>query len=168
MKPLVYDRLRLGPVRSHAEVVRIIECAVHRGPEQADEDLLSLHGDRDRRRLQVGGVGADDQVDLVDVEQLGIDAGHGRGIGLIIIVDELHRTAEQPAFGIGILLPDLLGEQGGPAVGGEPSRQRHAVADFDGFSGLRRRRGGHESAGEKRREGEESAGFRARQSLDFH
>src|SRR5258707_6581547 len=48
---------------------------------------------------------------------------------LIIIIDELDRTAEQPAFGIGILLPDLLGEQSGPAVGAEPARQRHAVAE---------------------------------------
>ena len=146
---MVIGRLRVGPGRNHAEVVRIIECAVHRGPEQADEDLLSLHGDRHCRRQQVGAVAADDQVDLVDVEQLGIDAGHRRRIGLIIIIDELHRTAEQPAFGIGILLPDFLGEQGGPAVGGESARQRHAVADLDRLPGLRCRRSGDESS-EKR------------------
>ena len=165
---MVIGWLRVGPGRNHAEVVRIIECAVHRGPEQADEHLLSLHGDRHRRRQQVGAVAADDQVDLVDVEQLGIDAGYRRRIGLIIIIDELHGTAEQPAFGIGILLPDLLGEQRGLAVGREPARQRHAVADLDGLAGLRRRRGGDESTGEKRRDGEESAGYRARKSPDFH
>ena len=130
--------------------------------------LLSLHGDRHCRRQHVGAVGADDQVDLVDVEQLGIDAGHRRGIGLIIIIDELHGTAEQPAFGIGILLPDLLGEQGGPAVGGEPSRQRHAVADLDGFALLRRRRGRDENTGGKRRDGEDGSGYRAGISPDFH
>src|SRR6516164_6165476 len=50
------------------------------------------------------------------------------------------RTAKQSAFGIDFLLPDLLGEQGGPAVGGEPSGQRLAVADLDRFARLRRRR----------------------------
>ena len=144
-----------------------MNVAVHRGPEQADEYLLSLHGDRHRRRQQVGAVGADDQVDLVDVEQLGIDAGYRRRIGLIIIIDELHGTAEQSTSGIGILFPDLLGEQRGLAVGREPARQRHAVADLDRLARLRRRRGGHESTSEKRREGEESAGYRVRIWPDF-
>lgn len=145
-----------------------MQLAVYREPQEADEDLLSLHGDRQRRRQQVGAVGADDQVDLVDVEQLGIDTGHGRRIGLIIIMNEPHRTAEQPAFGIGILFPDLLGEQGRPAVGGEASRQRHAVADLDGFARLRRRRGGDESTGGKRRDGEQGAGYRDGKSPDFY
>src|SRR5262249_18479569 len=81
-------------------------------------------------------------------------------IGLIIIIYELHGTAEQPAFGIGILRPDLLREQCGLAVGREPARQRHAVADLDRLARLRRRRGGDEGTGEKRRDGEESAGYR--------
>jgi hypothetical protein len=51
---------------------------------------------------------------------------------------------------------------------GEPSRQRHAVADLDGFACLRRRQGGDESTGRKRRDGEEGAGYRAGKSPDFH
>ena len=51
--------------------------------------LLSLHGDRHCRRQQVCAVATDDQVDLVDVEQLGIDAGYRRRIGLIIIIMRL-------------------------------------------------------------------------------
>src|SRR5262249_5497391 len=73
-----------------------------------------------------------------------------------------------PAFGIGILLPDLLGEQSGPAVGAEPARQRHAVADLERLPRLRRRRGGHESTGKKCRHGEENFGYRARKSPGFN
>ena len=43
---------------------------------------------------------------------------------MIIIIDELYRTSEQSARGVSILLPDLLGEQGGLAIGREPARQR--------------------------------------------
>src|SRR2546429_190805 len=78
------------------------------------------------RCRHVGAVAADDQVDLVYVEQLGVDARYCRRIGLIVIIDELHGTAEQPAFGIGILFPNLLGEQRGLAVGRKPARPRHA------------------------------------------
>jgi hypothetical protein len=159
-------RLGSRPGRNHREVVGIVELAVDREPEQSDQHFLLLDCDRHRRRQQVGAVAADDEIDLVDVEQLGIDTGHGRRIGLIIIMKEPYRTAEQPAFGIGIL-PDLLGEQGRPAVGGEPSRQRHAVADPDGAR-LRRRRGGDESTGGQRRDGEEGAGYRAGKSPNFH
>src|SRR5262245_8818436 len=108
-----------------------------------------------------------DQIDLVDVEQLGIDAGYRRRIGLIIIINELHGTAEQSASSIDILFPDLLGKQRGLAVGRKPACQRHAVADLDGLARLRRRRGAHESTSEKRRDGEESAGYRARKRPDF-
>ena len=160
--------LRVWPVCNHAEVVHIIECAIHRGPEQTDEYLASLHGDRHCRLYQVCAVATDDQVDLVDVEQLGIDAGYHRLIGFIIIINELHGTAEQSASSIDILFPDLLGEQRGPAVGRKPAAQRHAVADLDGVARLRRRRGGNENSGEKRGDGEESAGYRARKSLDVH
>src|SRR5262249_6688185 len=89
------------------------------------------------------------------------------GIGLIIIIDELDRTTEQPAFGIGILLPDLLSEQSGPAVGAEPAGQRHAVADLEGLARLRRRRGGDESTHGKRRDSDAGAEYRAGKSPDF-
>ena len=46
-----------------------------------------------------GGVAADHEIDLVDVEQLGVDAGNRRGIGLVVVVDELDLAAEQPALG---------------------------------------------------------------------
>src|SRR5262249_16734682 len=39
-------------------------------------------------------------------------------------------------------LPDLDGEQGRLAIGGEPAREGHAEADFDGIGGL-----GHKRAG---------------------
>jgi len=40
---------------------------------------------RDGWRDHVGGVAAEHEVDLVDIEQLGIDARHRRRIALVIV-----------------------------------------------------------------------------------
>jgi hypothetical protein len=69
----------------------------------------------------VGAVAADDQIDLVDVEELGVDARDGVRLGLIVVVDELDRATEQPALGVDILFPDLLRQQRRLAVGGSQS-----------------------------------------------
>src|SRR5438552_242719 len=75
--------------------------------------------------------GGYDAIDLGDVEHLRVDAGHGGGVGLIVVEDELHRPPEQPALLVHVVFPDLHGEERGLAVGGEPTRQRHAEADLD-------------------------------------
>jgi hypothetical protein len=98
------------------------------------------HGRRDQRR----GVGTDDQVDFVDVEQLRIDRRHLRGRALVVVVDELDRTAEEPALGVDIFFPNLLGEQRRFAVGRKPAGQRHAEADLDRLAGLRPGRAGEQ------------------------
>jgi hypothetical protein len=54
-----------------------VDFGIDAQSEQADEQLLALHGHRQRRRQRDGGVAAHDQVDLFDIEQLRIDAGHG-------------------------------------------------------------------------------------------
>ena len=41
-------------------------------------------------------------------------------IGLVVVVDELDRAAEQPALGVDVLFPDLLREQRRLAVGASP------------------------------------------------
>ena len=46
-----------------------------------------------RRRQQVGAIPADDDVDLVDVEQLLVQGGDGRRIDLMVVVAELDRAA---------------------------------------------------------------------------
>src|SRR5262249_31207786 len=78
-----------------------------------------------------------DQIDLVDVEQLVVDAGHRRRIGLVVVIDELDRTAEEPALGVDVFLPNLLGEQRRLAVGRKPAGLRYAIADLDRLAGLR-------------------------------
>ena len=132
--------LRCRAVRNHREIFRIVESLVHAGAEQAHEQLLFLDGDRHRRSDLGRGIAAHDQVNFVDIEQLGVDAGHLRRIALIVVVDELNRPAEQPAFGIDVVFPDLHGDQRHFAVGREGTGQRHAKADFDWLGRLGRRR----------------------------
>src|SRR5262249_52617333 len=68
---------------------------------------------------------------LVEVDQLGVDPWPGGRVGLIIVVHELARPAEQSPLGVAIPPPDLLRQQPRLAVGGKPAGQRHAVADPD-------------------------------------
>ena len=91
--------------------------------------MLDHH--RQCRCGDVGAIGGDDEVDLVDIEQLRIDAGHQGRVGLVVVIDELDRAAEQPAFGIRILGPDLHCEQSRGAVDREPAGQWHAEANRD-------------------------------------
>ena len=129
-------RRRTG--RQHREIFRVVKLAVGIEREQADEGLALLHDDRNGRRDHVGGVGTDDEVDFVDVEQLGVDAGHVRRVGLVVVIDELNLAAEQAAFGVDLFLPDLGAEQRLLAVGRQRAGQRHAKADFDWAAGALR------------------------------
>ena len=147
-------RLRRRAVRDHREIFVVVEGLVDAGAEQADEQLLPLDHDRHRRRDLAGGIAADDQIDFVDVEQLGVDAGHLRRIALIVVVDQLDRPAEQPAFGVDVVFPDLHRQQRRLAVGRQRTGQRHAEADLDRlFSrclGFGRRRGEQQRGGGRR------------------
>src|SRR4029453_3813123 len=58
-------------------------------------------------------------------------------IGLVVVIDELDRTAEQPALGVDVFFPNLLGEQRRLAVGRKPAGLRYAIADLDRLAGLR-------------------------------
>ena len=150
--------LRRRARRQHREIFRIVEFAVGIEREQADEGLVLLHDDRNGRRHHVGRIGADDEVDFVDVEQLGVDARHRRRIGLIVVIDQLHRPAEQAALGVDFLFPDLGAEQRLLAVGGERAGQRHAEADLDRVLGLRRRRQRRRGEARRKQYGAEGAG----------
>ena len=145
----VGDRLRPG--RQDLEIAVVVELVVHRETEQGDEGQVALHHDRHRRRDQVGAVARYHEVDLVDVEQLGVDAGHSGRVGLIVVIDQLDLAAEQPAGRVDVLLPDLHRDQGRLAGAGEPAGERHREPDLDRLGGLRRRggdqRGRSESGG---------------------
>jgi hypothetical protein len=140
--------LGVGSERGAVEIARIVEGVVHGKREQHHHQLLAFHDLRHGGDDQVGRR-AHQQVDLVDVEQLGVDAGHRRRVGLVIVVDELHRPAEQAALGVELLDEDLLGEQMRLARRGEATGQRHRKSDLDRVGRLRReaprQRGGGEA-----------------------
>jgi len=56
---------------------------------------------------EIGALTAEQKVYLVDIQQLGNDTRHERRVRLVIVGEQLHRPAKQPAFGIDILDPDL-------------------------------------------------------------
>ena len=87
--------------------------------------------DRHRRGDKIGAVAGYDKVNLVDIEQLGVDARHCRGVALVVIVDQLDRLAQQPTLLIDIVPPDLHCKQGRLAGGSKPAGQPHAEADRD-------------------------------------
>jgi hypothetical protein len=106
--------------------------------EQADEDLGLRHDGWNGRGHQIRSIRADHEIDFVHVEQLRIDPGHIRRIGLVIVIDELHGPTEQAALGIDFFLPDLGAEQRLLAGPGERAGLRHAEADLDRFAAILR------------------------------
>src|SRR5262249_47255454 len=79
------------------------------------------------------------EIDLVEVEKLGIDARHQRRIALIVVLDELHRPAEQAALGVDLVLQYLQPELHHLAGAGVRAGERHAAADADRVGGGSRR-----------------------------
>jgi len=59
---------------------------------EADGHLVVLHDHRHGRSDHVGGVGTEQEIDLVDSDEFGVDAGHIRWRGLIVVVDKFNRT----------------------------------------------------------------------------
>ena len=106
-----------------------MKLAVHREPEQAEEQAVMLDRHRHRRRDHVRAIAGDDQIDFIDIEQLGVNPGHRRRIALVVVIDELDRPAEKPALRVDVVLPDLHREQRRLAGGGKPAGQRHAETD---------------------------------------
>src|SRR6185312_3999125 len=115
--------LRLRAAGRHdGEVVGVVELAVHRETKQAEKGALVLNNDRHRGGNHVGSVAADRDVDFVDIQKLGVDAGDKRGVRLVVIVDQLDRTSQQTTFCVDFFFPYLQGEQRGLAVGRQPPR----------------------------------------------
>jgi len=134
-------RLWGRPVGNHGEVLVVLELVVDAGAEQADEQFLARHGHRHGGGNLRRGIAADDQIDLVDIEQLRIDRGHFGRLALVVVIDELHRPPEQATLRVDVGLPDLHGDERHLAVGGERTGKRHAEPDLDRLLG--RRGAGH-------------------------
>ena len=54
--------------------------AVHLEREQTDHHFAFGHHNREGRRHEIGPVRTHDEIDFVDVEKLGVDAGHVRRV----------------------------------------------------------------------------------------
>ncbi len=137
-----------GPRRHDLEVAVVVEFRVDVETEQRHERHVPLHHDRHCGCDDVRAVAGDEQVDLVDVEQLVVDARHRRGVGLVVVVDELDLATEKAAPGVDVLGPDLHRDQRRLAVAGERSGEAHAEANLQRLLRL------HRSA-ERQREGDE-------------
>ena len=75
----------------------------------------------DKQRHCRGAVicaGGDYQLDLVDLEQLCVDAGDERRIALVVVMYQFDQTAQQPALFVDTVGPDLRGQQELPAACG--------------------------------------------------
>ena len=115
--------------------------------------------DRHRRRGDIRAIARYDEIDLVDIEQLCVDAGHLRRVGLIVIIDEFDRAAEQPALGVDVVRPDLHGQEAALAVDRERAGQRHRKPDRDRLAARRLLLG--EGRGRKQQPRRERAGHAA-------
>src|SRR5262249_22411713 len=124
--------------RQHGGVFRVVELTVRIEREQTDERLALLHDGGNGWGHHVRPIRANDEVNLVDVEQLRVDGGHILGSGLVVVIDKLDGPAQQAALGVGLFFPDLSAEQRLLAGPSKRAGLRHAEADLDGFAALRK------------------------------
>ena len=127
--------LGLRPGRHDLEITVIVELVIYREPEERRKNQLFPHDDRHRRRNFVGAVARHHQIHFVDLQKLGVDRRNLRRLRRVIVVDELDRATEQPAFLVGVIAPDLHRDERGLARAGETTGQRHAETDLDRFLG---------------------------------
>jgi hypothetical protein len=80
-----------------------------------------LDDDRHCCREQHGTIRAYNKIDLVEIQELGIDRRNFGRRALIIVIDELHGSTKHSSFGVCVLFPDVVREQRGPAIRRETS-----------------------------------------------
>ncbi len=109
----------------------VADLAVHLEREIPHQQQAALLDERHDRRGRHGRVGREQQIDLVDVDQLGVDRRRLRCARLVVIDDQFDLAAEQAALGIDIVAPDFDAEQRSLAAAGEAAGLRHRHADLD-------------------------------------
>ena len=120
--------------------------AVDTDRHHADGESLVFNDDRHCRRGHVGGVGTEQQIDFVDIDELVVDAGHVRRIALVVIKNQINRAAQEAALRVDVIAPHLQREQQLLAVLRHPAGECHAETDLDRI-GRHRRRGEEQNSG---------------------
>ncbi len=132
-------RFAVRPVGHGLEEFAVVELVVHCQRKAGQDQPVALHRQRHRRRGEHRAQ-ADQHVHLVDVEQLGDNARHRRGIRLVVIDHQLDLAAQEAAARIDLLGPDLQRHLGRLADRAVAASERMAPADLDRVSAKRRAR----------------------------
>ena len=119
------------PSRNHHEILRVVELRVHSERHEAEKESLAFHNQRHRWRDGIVSIAADNDIDLLDIEETLVKVGYELGVRLIVEADELHRAAEELAVCVDVLLPDLVGESSCLAVRCESARERQTISDSE-------------------------------------
>ena len=109
----------------------VADLAVHLEREIPHQQQAALLDERHDRRGRHRRIGREQDIDLVDVDQLGVDRGRLGRARLVVIDDEFDLAAEQAAFGIDVVAPDLGAELRSLAAARETTGLRHRHADLD-------------------------------------
>ena len=85
------------PSRNHHEILRVVELRVHSERHEAEKESLAFHNQRHPWRDGIVSIAADNDIDLLDIEETLVNVGYELGVRLIIEADELHRPPEELA-----------------------------------------------------------------------
>jgi hypothetical protein len=119
-----------------------------------------------RGENRAGRVGADDQIDLVDRDELLVERAREVGLGLVVPHHPFDRPAEQAVAAVDLVDENLADHLVHQAGRGEGSGERERAADADRRS-RRRRRCGLDGQGERESAGN-GARCEAKDVLDSH
>ena len=95
------------------EVLVVPDLLIDLEREVSDQQQVTLFDQRNDRSGRVGPVGRNEQIDLIHVQELGVDTRRHRRIALVIVHDQLDRAPEQSAACIDVVAPDFQRDQSG-------------------------------------------------------
>ena len=101
---------RFWSVRRNLKIVGIVKLLVIAEPKEAHQHQIALDDNGHNRGDQVRSISRDDKVNIIDIEQFGVDARDRGRLGLVVVVDEFHRTSEETALFVDLVSPDLHGQ----------------------------------------------------------